>query len=337
MQDRVSLYPGRVTLTPVEGQVNTYDLVRADQPTQAGTPLNKAALMTDETAKIFNFMSGCTPEDAFEWFRPYSLHSWRIRGVSSYYKPIVSSSGSSSSKTLVKGLSSSTDTCVELLYSASVSADAAGNIFLSSPRLIYCYKDGRNLSAVRAALSGQYFRFSGYYDGSYNGQTVDDTIYLDGSGGNFSWSGLEFRVGYPVYTVSAMQQSGTGQWTYAASEDRDAYPDSGIVDGTEYEYMGVPFENIKGYIPKFTALNYKGSGVYGSGAPNSVTVDFPIKCLRVCGESSYEDVLYISGATNSSGITFLLSADQKTLSWYGSSADKQQNSANTNYYVAVFG
>ena len=50
MQDRVSLYPGRVKLEPVAGQANTYDLTRADQPTQEGTPLNKANLLSDATA-----------------------------------------------------------------------------------------------------------------------------------------------------------------------------------------------------------------------------------------------------------------------------------------------
>ncbi len=42
--DRVPTYPGRVKLTPVSGQTNTYDLVRADSPTQEGTPINKALL-----------------------------------------------------------------------------------------------------------------------------------------------------------------------------------------------------------------------------------------------------------------------------------------------------
>ena len=49
MQDRVSLYPGRVKLTPVAGQANTYDLTRADQPTQEGTPLSKENLLSDST------------------------------------------------------------------------------------------------------------------------------------------------------------------------------------------------------------------------------------------------------------------------------------------------
>lgn len=48
MQDRVSLYPGRVKLEPVAGQANTYDLTRADQPTQEGTPLNKGSLLSDK-------------------------------------------------------------------------------------------------------------------------------------------------------------------------------------------------------------------------------------------------------------------------------------------------
>jgi hypothetical protein len=42
VEDRISTYPGRVTLTPVEGEVNKYDMVRADEATTEGTPINKA-------------------------------------------------------------------------------------------------------------------------------------------------------------------------------------------------------------------------------------------------------------------------------------------------------
>lgn len=64
MQDRVSKYPGRVTLIPVQGLENTYTMERADEPTQPGTPLNKSTLLTDATA---NLMGGAvqTPDDAF--------------------------------------------------------------------------------------------------------------------------------------------------------------------------------------------------------------------------------------------------------------------------------
>ena len=63
MQDRVPLYPGRVTLTPVSGQANTFDLVRADQPTQEGTPLNKASLLKDTTAARLGLGTSAVPDD----------------------------------------------------------------------------------------------------------------------------------------------------------------------------------------------------------------------------------------------------------------------------------
>lgn len=40
--DRIPTYPGRVKMTPVEGQENTYDMVRADVPIESGTPINRA-------------------------------------------------------------------------------------------------------------------------------------------------------------------------------------------------------------------------------------------------------------------------------------------------------
>jgi hypothetical protein len=42
VKDRAPTYPGRVTMTPVAGQPNTYDMVRADEPIENGTPVNKA-------------------------------------------------------------------------------------------------------------------------------------------------------------------------------------------------------------------------------------------------------------------------------------------------------
>ena len=63
MQDRVSLYPGRMKLAPVAGQENTYDMVRADSPTQEGTPLNKDSLLKDATAALFGLGADAAPDD----------------------------------------------------------------------------------------------------------------------------------------------------------------------------------------------------------------------------------------------------------------------------------
>ena len=67
MKDRISLYPGRVKLNPVAGEANTFDMVRADQPTQEGTALNKANLLSDSTATGLHLGGGePTPDLAFQ-------------------------------------------------------------------------------------------------------------------------------------------------------------------------------------------------------------------------------------------------------------------------------
>lgn len=66
MQDRLPLYPGRVKLIPVAGQENTYDMVRADQPTQEGTPLNKNSLLKDVTAALFGLGTDAVPDDVLQ-------------------------------------------------------------------------------------------------------------------------------------------------------------------------------------------------------------------------------------------------------------------------------
>lgn len=63
MQDRISRYPGRVRLTPVAGQENVYDMILADEPTQEGTKINKATLLTDVVAASFGLPNTAAPND----------------------------------------------------------------------------------------------------------------------------------------------------------------------------------------------------------------------------------------------------------------------------------
>ena len=63
MQDRISRYPGRVRLTPVAGQENVYDMILADEPTQEGTKINKATLLTDVVAASFGLPNTAVPND----------------------------------------------------------------------------------------------------------------------------------------------------------------------------------------------------------------------------------------------------------------------------------
>lgn len=58
MQDRVPVNPGRVLVSPEDGSAAYYaTLTRADNPTQEGTPLNKATFLSDETAELLGLDS----------------------------------------------------------------------------------------------------------------------------------------------------------------------------------------------------------------------------------------------------------------------------------------
>ena len=67
MQDRVSQYPGRVKLTPVDGgDPVLYDMEWADNPTVTGTALNKANLLGDLAAEVYSLdTETATVNDAF--------------------------------------------------------------------------------------------------------------------------------------------------------------------------------------------------------------------------------------------------------------------------------
>lgn len=75
MKDRVSLHPNRYKLTPVSGQADTYDLSRADEPLEVGTPLDKAHLLRDETAAKLELDENATVDDAFDALYRQKLES----------------------------------------------------------------------------------------------------------------------------------------------------------------------------------------------------------------------------------------------------------------------
>lgn len=57
MKDRVTQFPHRYQLVPVAGQADTYDIVaKPGTVTEEGTPINKANLLSDETAELYELV-----------------------------------------------------------------------------------------------------------------------------------------------------------------------------------------------------------------------------------------------------------------------------------------
>ena len=66
MHDRVPTYPGRIKLVPVSGKDGVYDVKRADEPVQEGTPLNKKTLFSDTSSLLYGFGPDAVPDNAFQ-------------------------------------------------------------------------------------------------------------------------------------------------------------------------------------------------------------------------------------------------------------------------------
>lgn len=65
MKDRIPTYAGRIRLTPVDGQDGLFDMERADEPLEEGTPLNATVLLSEEVSERYELDEDSTPSDAF--------------------------------------------------------------------------------------------------------------------------------------------------------------------------------------------------------------------------------------------------------------------------------
>lgn len=95
MKDRVPTQPGRVKLTHADGTSEYATLERADEPTQTGTPINKATLFSSANEERF----GCElPSEALgligrEWTVTIPQSGWSSSQTNGYYTNRVNVSG----------------------------------------------------------------------------------------------------------------------------------------------------------------------------------------------------------------------------------------------------
>lgn len=315
MKDRVSLYPGRIRLNPVEGQDNVYDLVRADEPIEEGTPLNKVNILKDSTIQKYINANLNVPDDVFNYIGNYAEYWWRRTslGTTKYREKQTLSTSSDSSKKLTGNY-----------YYDSVNVDEdTGAVTVNGAGTII---DMTTTSALASALKNKYVVVESTI--IHIESTVNNRV-----GFSINKQGVASVVAeyYSIVTAESYLIN-AGIVSYVHSIDRTAYPDSGDYNGFNHEYVGIPFENMPG-APKIEMGSYVGTGTYGADNPNSLTFSFVPKVLLI--------VEYVwlygkdSGSTGSYYAT--LTWTDNTVSWYySSSADRQLNKSGTTYnYVAI--
>ena len=272
---------------------------------------NKEQILTQTVSDMFEISSG-NPNDVFEFLGKYNQYWWKRR-----------STGYIEKKTLVEDERMIALTILKIQCSDNINIDTSGNITLNSPITITVTQ-----SNVTNRLKYKYF-----YP-SQDGESDTSIIYYMGTGVSVNFNGDELFVS-PLYEVTS--GIGVGDWEYIRSSDRSAYPDSGEQDGYEYQYLGVPFENLL-YISKIETGSYIGTGKYGKSNPNSLTFGFEPKLVLISNNINQafnpSPLLYFYGIGSDSLRTISLSGN--TLSWYSTTSAFNQLNVSANYtYLAI--
>lgn len=292
MKDRVPLYPGRVKLTPVSGQANTYDMVRADEPTQEGTQLSKATFLKDATAALFGLGADAVPDDVLAKLGVYTQYWWRRRINTSGYVPVLSSVISSSSSNYDSWIFSEADARYSdtISYSSEIIVSSSGDITLKNPSTVsISYNTASNVNILKGKYVKKQLRNTNRIvvvtqyvyippDATYSKDTVSSAT-VNGSNGSISF-GSVYLIRMKTQLVTTKWSTNIGEWEYLQSNSRDAYPDSGITGNYEYQYLGVPFENAV-TAAQFATGSYIGTGKNGASNPNRLTFDFIPKYIAI--------------------------------------------------------
>lgn len=340
MQDRVPLYPGRVTLTPVSGQANTFDLVRADQPTQEGTPLNKASLLKDTTAALFGLPNTAVPDDALHLLSRFqgglgNEYVWaKLNSIAGYYEIRTL-------KDSIYVIESATK-LYTFKYSDSITIDEVGNLSLTNP----------------LTFTATYSQFRNDYGTTLLGKYLDTTGLAQEAGIIFipTNASINYDNGRQVeirnsYVISVGYDENRAFVGYVNSPSPDAYPPA-VSDGYTYKPLGQLGDKVR-----IATGSYTGTGTYGSSNPNSLTFGFEPKAIfmwavnngirlpNALAATTYiaaipANNVYYYGGFDSPGQTrgqIKRSIDGKTITWYSTDPGYQLNSSSFTYYYLAIG
>ena len=324
-------------LTAHTGNKNNPHAVTAEQ---VGA-FTKQETLTPETAALYGLSSSAIPDDVLSFLGKYNQHWWRRRESKSHYEAVISQATEEDVLNTVNAF------MVNINYSSDITISSSGKVTLLAPikNLIIEENDlSRSGTGVSKAntLKGKYWNGTMIGPSDYERDLGDRYTAPNAPNAKMTDYGDYKKLTLQSSAVSTKFVDGIGPWEYVQSNDRKAYPDSGIVEGVEYQYLGIPFANIV-TAPTIVTGSYVGTGKTGKSNPNQITLAEPFKILCIYGmqwPDSYRSIdnsgtgetsviipgsiiptEYTSGfgffySSNSRDSYGKKSADGKTFSWY---------------------
>lgn len=317
MQDRIPLYPGRVTMTPVAGQANTFDMVRADDPTQEGTPLNKATFLKDATAALYGMGASAVPDDVLAELGKYKQYWWRRRLPAGDWEYLQSSDRNEYPDSIEsngyvvnvgniiseKGSIAANDARTPIKYADAVITSQTGTLSLVSPSEV----------TVSGTTASKYNVLKGKYILLEDGATTGITS-------GFLPTGVYYIPDDAIFSISASSRRIVSVDKYAIVT---AIP---LIDGYEYEYLGIPLDNAV-TAPRIETGSYVGTGTHGQANPNTLTFGFAPKLVLIYDGSTTYAMFFAFGIGGEYTLGGYL------LAWEDSTSAKNNNYARINSNV----
>lgn len=323
-------------LTAHTGNKNNPHAVTAEQ---VGA-FTKQETLTPETAALYGLSSSAIPDDVLSFLGKYNQHWWRRRESKSHYEAVISQATEEDVLNTVNAF------MVNINYSSDITISSSGKVTLLAPIKNLTIEENdlsRSGTGVSKAntLKGKYWNGTMIGPSDYERDLGDRYTAPNAPNAKMTDYGDYKKLTLRSSAVSTKFVDGIGPWEYVQSNDRKAYPDSGIVEGVEYQYLGIPFANIV-TAPTIVTGSYVGTGTHGASNPNHITLAEPFKILCIYG-MQYNDSYTSIGNSDvcniipssiipteyTSGFGFGMgyhynprdtygkkSADGKTFSWY---------------------
>lgn len=320
----------------------------------SGLPLRRIpympGILSTETKALFGKDQSAPPDDVFAFLGKFNQHWWSVLHGKVGFEYLEK-------RTINPESYGSVDLGFGVQYSKEISIDqSTGEVTMVNPQELSVYydpyADTRGLQEL-CALAPMYLTVPNdsdtiYYvpsGATYAQRDSDATFYMSQYSSTYH---PRMNIGSscpnPVYIVTGeINTIPEGTTTYVCSSDRNAYPDSGEVDGLTYNYLGVPYDKFPA-MPKIEVGSYVGTGDYGEENPNTLTFGFQPKIVFVgrgiVGTYIWGDSLGFRYEAGQSGSTSTVSTSGNTVTWYAddtnANASRQFNSeGHTYYYVAL--
>lgn len=316
---------------------------------------SKNQTINAETLSKYGLGENNTPNDVFNWLGRYAQYWWRRRintteAIPAGYTLLSKENVTGTPTTVSYTIAQKRTVSATITYGTEISVSNDGVVSINNAQTITVTVTSGHTSSNLSVT--EYWEATGLF---FSVSEIGSTIYYGADGCTFAVTsytmnsdnciiainGVQKVAGYPATTGASV-----GEWVYLYSTNRNAYPDSGITNNYEYEYLNIPFNNAV-TAPAIETGSYTGTGTYGSDNPNSLTFDFEPKFLIVGVDNSKTGwqkgcFIWIDGMTNGlsgiSGTTYNTVTLEwgNTVSWYSTSALAQlNNSGDIHFYIAI--